>query len=468
MAKSSGPSFGVLIVDDEEAYLRSLSMTLERSCGISNIHRCQDSRQVTDLMSQNHIGMVLLDLNMPHLSGQDVLAKIIEYFPKTIVIVISGMNDIGTAVSCVKAGAYDYFVKTTEQTRLVDGIRRAIQLRELQDENDALRSRFLSDKLEQPEAFDAILTSNKNLRAVFQYVESVSRSNQSLLITGESGVGKELLARASHRVAKVSGPLVTMNIAGLDDDVFSDTMFGHKRGAFTGADQARAGMVEKATGGTLFLDEIGDLSMASQVKLLRLLQEGEYYPLGSDKPKKLRARIIACTHRDLEQKLRDQEFRKDLYYRLTTHQVAIPPLRDRKEDLPMLLNHFVDEAAKEYGIEAPQIPARLSSMLAGYAFPGNVRELRAIVYDAVSTHQSGTLSLTPFEHAIAQASPGIEALPDARSLFPDNVPLPSLRTMNDLLVEEAMRRSAKNQTAAARMLGISQPALSKRLKNMTS
>ncbi len=195
-------------------------------------------------------------------------------------IILSGLNQIDTAVNCMKLGAFDFFVKTVEEERLIRGIQRAIQMIDLQRENREMRSRFLHDKLEHPEAFAEILTRDKAMRSLFQYIESVAGSPQPILISGESGVGKELVARAIHRLSGRQGRLVAVNVAGLDDNVFSDTLFGHTRGAFTGADTTRRGMIEQAAGGTLFLDEIGDLTLASQVKLLRLLQEGEYYAAG--------------------------------------------------------------------------------------------------------------------------------------------------------------------------------------------
>jgi len=309
------------------------------------------------------------------------------------------------------------------------------------------------------------VTADRAMRAVFKYLESVAGNRQPLLITGESGVGKELIAETAHALSRRSGPLVTVNVAGLDDHVFADTLFGHSRGAFTGADRARAGLVEQAADGTLFLDEIGDLSPASQVKLLRLLQEGEYYPLGSDHPKRSRTRIIAATHQDLAAKQAAGEFRRDLYYRLRIHQVDIPPLRQRPADLPLLLEHFLDETAAELDKPKPAVPPALVQWLSSYHFPGNVRELRAMVYDAMSVHRSHTLSMEVFKRAIGA---GEQAQPPAtlteRVSFNPDAPLPSLNEMGDLLVEEAMQRAQGNQSVAARMLGISQPALSKRLK----
>ncbi|MBV1790806.1 sigma-54 dependent transcriptional regulator [Marinobacterium sp. D7] len=466
MTNSVYPSFGLLLVDDEASFLRSLSIALERSGGITNIQRCQDSRKVMTILARENIGLVTLDLTMPHLSGEKLLAQIVEEHPDVGVIVISGLNQVETAVNCIKLGAFDYFVKTDEPDRLIAGVRRAIRLQELRRENQELRKRFLYDTLEQPEAFAHIVTGDKGMRSVFQYLESVAVSRQPILICGESGTGKELIARAAHTLSGRSGPLVCVNVAGLDDNMFADTLFGHERGAFTGANQERAGMIERAAGGTLFLDEIGDLSMASQVKLLRLLQEGEYYPLGSDRPKRIQARVLVATHQDLAKKQASGEFRKDLYYRLRTHLVRIPPLRQRKQDIPLLLEHFLAEAADELGKSKPTIPRELPVLLSNYSFPGNVRELRAMVYDAMSVHRARMLSMEVFKRAIDAHLDEGEVVAEERAVFVPDEPLPSLHDVTDLLVQEAMRRAEGNQSIAARLLGVSQPALSKRLKRL--
>ena len=463
------PSFSVLIVDDEPAFIRSMSITLERSCGINNIQSCGDSRKVMGILEMQDIEIVLLDINMPHLSGEELLVQIKDRFPDILVIMISGMNQIGTAVKCVKFGAYEYFVKTTEQSRLVEGIKRAVQLQELKMENRAMRKYFFKDTLKYPEAFSEIITCSKTMRSVFCYLESIVASKQALLISGESGVGKELIVRALHKLSGGDIPLISANIAGLDDNVFSDTLFGHERGAFTGADKKRAGLVEHASGGILFLDEIGDLNLASQVKLLRLLQEGEYFSLGSDKIKRLNARIVVCTHKDLEEKQNSGEFRKDLYYRLRTHQVVIPPLRERQEDIPLLLDYFVEQAAQELDREKPKVPSDLTELLVNYSFPGNVRELRSMVFDAICVAQDGSLSTDRFKETFVQSESTNThdgSFNSWQSTFTQNKILPSLSQAADLLVNEAMKRAIGNQTVASHLLGISQPALSKRMKNM--
>ena len=470
MSATLYPSFSILLVDDEPDWLYSMGITLERA-GLTNIVTCDDSRKALEIMSENQVGLVLLDLTMPHLSGQELLDRIAEEHPEVTVIIISGLNQLETAVACMRAGAFDYYVKTSEEGRIVKGVKRAVREKELQQENRELRSRFLYDRLEHPEAFSAIVTGDKGMRSIFQYVEAVAGSSQPILVTGESGVGKELVVAALHRLSRRKGELVAVNVAGLDDTMVADTLFGHVRGAFTGAGEARNGMVEQAREGTLFLDEIGDLSLGSQVKLLRLLQEGEYYPVGSDRPRRITARVVVATHQDLAARQASGEFRKDLFYRLRAHHLHIPPLRMRKGDIPLLLDFFLAQASREFGKKRPTLPKELPVLLSTYDFPGNVRELKAMVYDAVSLHQGGVLSMEAFIRAIggrpAEALQEIAADPTGNPFYALER-LPGFTEAIDLLVAEAVRRAEGNQSIAARLLGVSQPTLSKRLKHLRS
>jgi len=467
MSAQTYPAFGILLVDDEPAWLNSLALTLKSCAGLTTIVTCQDSRQVMGMLDQGNIGLVLLDLTMPFLSGEELLGQIGEQHPEVTAIVVSGLNQLETAVRCMKLGAFDYFIKTDDADRMVGGVLRAVRMLEMQRNYQEMSTSLASGELRQPEAFSAIVTGDRGMLTVFAYVEAVAKSPQPLLITGESGVGKELVAQAAHRLSGCRGKLVTVNVAGLDDTVFADTLFGHVRGAFTGAEQIRRGMVEDAADGTLFLDEIGDLSIASQVKLLRLLQEGEYFPLGSDIPKRLKARVIVATHQNLPEKERSGAFRRDLYYRLRTHQVHIPPLRERKRDIPLLLDHFLTEAAVALGKKRPTPPKGLAQYLATYCFPGNVRELKAMIYDAVSVHRDRMLAMESFVKAIESLQsqcPAATADSARANPFSGFEELPTFTDAAAFLVMEAMDRAGGNQTLAARLLGISQPALSKRLK----
>jgi len=323
--------------------------------------------------------------------------------------------------------------------------------------------------LENPRAFSEIVTNNERMLLDFKYIESIAPSSQPILITGETGVGKELIARSIHTLSKLKGRFQAVNVAGLDDNVFSDTLFGHIKGAFTGADQDRRGLIERAVGGTLFLDEIGDLNPASQVKLLRLLQEGEYLPLGQDEVEQTDVRIVASTNEDLWSLQRKDKFRKDLNFRLRTHHIHMPPLRERKDDIPLLVRHFLEKSANALKKKVPTPPKELFELLATYSFPGNVRELESMIHDAVSIHSAKMLSLDSFKLHITRAQENLKEITEMKPEFPLPVTfgekLPTIKQATQMLVTEAMRRANGNQTLAANMLGISRQALSKRIKS---
>lgn len=466
--ESPNPIDPVMLVDDEAAWLRSLSILLERSLGIDNVIALQDGDEALTVLDAMRASLILLDITMPNMTGEQLLTKLTERFPETPVIILTGRNEVDIAVRCMQAGAFDYFVKTVETERLLSGIRRALAISALKQENQRLKQGLIRQQLQRPEVFAEVITGNAEMQAIFMYVEAIAASREPVLITGESGVGKDLIARAIHRLCAPDGPWQAVNVAGLDDNVFSDTLFGHVKGAFTGADQTRSGLIEQASGGVLFLDEIGDLSPSSQVKLLRLLQDGDYFPLGSDRPRKMNVRVVAATNQELEAKVDSGIFRKDLYYRLKAHHVEIPALRDRRNDIPLLLDHFLAAAASSLGRQKPTLPPEIFDLLGAYHFPGNVRELRAMIYDAMSQHRSGVLALRRFEKAMGCQRPAtnerneVAAVPAALLTFSPR--LPTLKQAADLVVQEALRRANGNQTQAARLLGISRPALAKRLQ----
>lgn len=456
----------ILLIDDEAAWLHGLSLALERSLADCQISTCSDSRQVLPLLQTSPFDLILLDITMPYMSGEELLPQIVAAHPDIPIIVLTGINQIELSVRCMKLGAFDFFVKSVEQQQLMAGIERALKMLVLQRENRQLNQHFLSTGLTQPEHFSAIHSCDPQLLAACKYLEAVAPGPNPVLITGESGTGKELFAKALHDVGRGHGPWVALNAAGLDDNVFADTLFGHVRGAFTGAEQARSGMLESAAGGTLFLDEIGDLSPVSQVKLLRLLQEGEYLPLGADRPRKSTARLVLATNVDLLQAISAGRFRRDLYYRLAAHQIKLPPLRDRHHDLPLLISALLKKLALQLGKPLPDYPAELPVLLGTYHFPGNIRELEGLLANALSTHQKGTLSMASFRQAIglSDSSAMLKNVGHSEEKLQFGATLPSLEEAGQLLVDEALRRAQGNQTIAAGLLGISRPALSKRLK----
>lgn len=460
------PERPALIVDDEESVLRACADTLF-SAGIDNVVTIGDGRKALEFLRRSEVSLALLDINMPFVSGEDILAVIKEERPDVPVIILTGQSDLDTAVRLMKKGATDYLVKPVEWSKLVSSVTLALEMGELSRQNSMLRERLLADSLEHPEAFSAIITGSRKMRSIFQYAESIARAPWPILVTGETGAGKELIATAIHALSGRKGRFVALNVAGLDDSLFSDTLFGHAKGAFTGADQNRPGMIEQACGGTLFLDEIGDLSLQSQVKLLRLLQEREYYPLGADVPKLSDARIIVATHRSLSDLVGEERFRKDLYYRLKAHHIQIPPLRDRREDIPSLVNHFIDEAAVTLGKKRPAIPRELYDLLGTYHFPGNIRELSSMVHDAVSRSSGGNISLASFREALHEETGDGSAMRSAIGALGLSISLegrfPTLKEASEFLVEEAMKRSNGNQAVAAGLLGTTRTALNKRL-----
>jgi len=467
MNERLNPQHPIIIVDDEEQILLSID-TILRLAGLNNVLPCKDSRQVIDLLARQTAEVVLLDLTMPYIDGQELLTMINQEFPDIPVIIVTGAVDVEIAVQCMKSGAFDYVVKPVEEGRLISAVNHGIAFRELKRENLALKQHMLSDKLERPEIFSEIITNNKKMFSIFQYIESIAPTSQPVLITGETGTGKELIAQAIHKSSGRKGNFVAVNVAGLDDNVFTDTLFGHVKGAFTGADSARQGLVEQAAGGTLMLDEVGDLNQTSQIKLLRFLQDGEYLPLGVDYPKQADVRIIAITNEDLPTLIRTGRFRKDLNYRLRTHRIHVPPLRERIDDIPFLLDHFWEMAAHDLNKQKPTPPRELFTLLGTCSFPGNVRELRAMVFDAVSRYKSGPFPFQFFKSHVAKEQGDVLAATNPDSMGTDLIAfsgnLPTIKKATALLITEAMKRANNNQTIAASMLGISQQALSKRLK----
>ncbi len=458
----------ILLVDDEQGILFSSSMILRDAVG-NPVLTLDDSGQVLPLLATRPVAAVVLDLQMPGLTGQELLQRIVFEYPQLPVLIMTASNTLEIAVECMKSGAFDYLVKPVNSDRLVGSVRRALEIGLLRDEVSALKQQMLQGKLKRPEVFAPIVTRNKKMLSLFNYLECIADSGQPVLIYGETGVGKELFARAVHELGGGKGPFVPVNLAGLDDQMFSDTLFGHWKGAFTGADAARQGLIARAAGGTLFFDEIGDLSAVSQVKLLRLLQEHEYYPLGSDVAKQSDCRVVVATNRDLSRMADSGEFRKDLFYRLRAHSCEVPPLRERMEDVPLLFEHFLQKTAVELGKKKPSYTRDLLACLAAHPFPGNVRELQAMVYDAVALHDSRLLSVAGIREKIgasrpkaelAQAGSAAELSRDTQVVFHH---FPTMKEAEELLISHALAIAKGKQAPAAALLGMTQQALNNRL-----
>lgn len=461
----------IIMVDDEAHILDSLSIFLRRS-GLTRVITIQDSRKLLSTLQTEANAVVILDLFMPHLSGTQLLPEIIKQFPETIVIIATASQEIETAISCMKGGAFDYLVKPIEQNRFISCVKRAVEMHSLRFEVNALKKSLLCRQITNNELFKNIITNSQKMQAIFQYIEAIAVSNEPVLIIGETGTGKEMIAQATHEAGNSSGPFVAFNAAGLDDNMFADVLFGHRKGAFTGADKHRSGLIATAAQGTLFLDEIGELSIASQIKLLRLLQEHIYFPLGSDVPKNSNVRIIAATNADLRARMVNGQFRADLFYRLASHQIHIPALRDRKEDIPLLVSHFLSEAANTMQKPVPDPSAELLTLLHTYHFPGNIRELRAMIFDTVVQHQAGqVVSMQHCQAAIATTRDAIsfDDGPCGAEQKPTiHIPgrFPTLKEAELLVIEAALTQSGGNQGIAATLLGISRPALNRRLSRL--
>ena len=475
MATALNPALPILIVDDEQMALDGFEIALVAS-GYNNVVTMADSRKVMPFLKSNKVEMIFLDLVMPHINGLELLDNIRCEHPDTLVVIVSAVSEIESVVSCVHMGALDYILKPVDNDTLCSRVRKYLDMRELERENQRLRESLLHDNLKHPEAFDDIITEDPAMLGIFRYCEAVATSRKPVLITGETGTGKELIARAVHRLSGRAGEFVAINVAAFDDAMFADALFGHVKGAFTSAAHARQGLVARAWGGTLFLDEIGDLPLTSQVKLLRLLQEEEYFPVGSDIPKSANVRVVSSTLKNLEELKQNGTFREDLYFRFATHHVHLPPLRNRPDDIELLLQHFIELEAQELEKKTPSYHRELPALLRSYSFPGNLREFRAMVSDAMVNHTSRMLSSATFSRYMdkqrASTSHPENQTEEFIPKFEDAIRLPTLKEAQDkvarALIARAMKLSGGNQTIAARHLGITQQALSLKLKKLKS
>lgn len=410
------------------------------------------------LQAEEIFDIALIDITMPEMDGLQLLDIVKDNSPRTECIMVTAVNDVRVAVQCIRKGAYDYLVKPISEEDLVFSLRRTLEKKRLLEILD-LEKRTALPVLSHPEAFQSILTRSPSMMRLLKEAELHAGSEVPILITGESGTGKELLARAIHAVStRARYPFMPVNMAAINAGLFEAEFFGHTRGAFTGAEKERIGYLKHANHGTLFLDEIGNLPLEMQGKLLRVLQDGEYTPLGSNISQKVDVRFIAATNENLELLISGKNFRKDLYYRIKGGWLHLPPLRERPEDLPLLVNHFLDECRN--GGARCHLDEEAFGLLRQYDYPGNIRELKSIIQSAVNLAQGGPITTAMFPAPLRELPPiatfSLEGDPEAVISLPEH---------EKAYILKVYRQLNNNKSRTARLLGIGMNTLRRKLKN---
>jgi DNA-binding NtrC family response regulator len=435
----------VLVADDErplrELIVKELTRKGHETDGV------EDGQEAIDRLAQTSYDVLVLDMRMPHKSGLDVLRELAGAADAPQIIVMTGVQDVSTAVEAMKLGAYDYLSKPTRMEELDLLIRKAAEKAQLVRDNVALRARAPG-----AEPFGGILTKSSLMQDVLRIVERVAPTDSTVLVLGESGTGKELVARAIHeRSARAERPFVPLHCGALPREVFESELFGHEKGAFTGAVSLKPGLIELADGGTLFLDEIGEMEPDVQVKLLRVLETGTFFRVGGTRPRRVDVRVVAATNRDLGVAMRTGEFRQDLFYRINTITVSLPPLRDRPDDIPLLARHFVETHAT-YG--ARRLGDRALALLERYAWPGNVRELLHAIERAVILAKSDEIEPGDLPPEVAGA---------AAARMPAAATAASLEAMERLHIVNTLRQVAGHRGKAAALLEIDPKTLYRKI-----
>ncbi|HEV2988111.1 MAG TPA: sigma-54 dependent transcriptional regulator [Candidatus Angelobacter sp.] len=453
-------SVSVVIIDDNPRSLEFLSSALARE-GVE-IFTASDPEQGIDLVFSHRPQIVLTDLVMPNITGLEVLEKIIEFDPATDVILMTAHYTTDTAVEAIRKGAADYLNKPISVAVLRERVGRLI-------DNALQRQQIITadDELLRKAQFEGIVGRSPQMWELFSRVRRVAPHYRAALITGETGTGKDLVAQALHRLSLARGRFVVLNCSAVVETLFESELFGHVRGAFTGADRDKAGLFEHASGGTLFLDEIGDMPLATQAKLLRVLQNQEVQRVGSLNSQKIDVRVIAATHKDLPKAIVDRQFREDLFYRLSMVQIHAPALRERMEDLPLLIRHFVDKFARQYGKEVRGLTQRAQILLASHSWRGNVRELENVIGHGCMMAMGEMIDVADLPESV-QTSRAITTLSAAETPEPVSIengtPTPSLEEHERQLVTQALAEAAGNQSRAARQLRIGRDALRYKMK----
>jgi len=444
----------ILVADDETGMRESVARALRREA--FHVIAVEDGAAALDVLRRGGVDLLVADLRMPGLDGLELLRAVKVVAPDTGVILLSGRGTVEEAVAAMKEGAYDFLTKPFDLAPLIRIVRQALQHRALVLENRNLRRRL--DELAGTGEF---IGASPAMLEVLALVKQVASASTTVLISGESGTGKEVIARALHRFSPRRGkPFVSLNCAALPETLLESELFGYEKGAFTGAVGRKMGRFEMADGGTLLLDEVGDLSPAAQSKLLRVLQEGEFEPLGATRSVRVDVRVVAATNQDLAQLVKERRFREDLYYRLQVITVSLPPLRERREDIPLLAQHFLRLYAVKNQREIEGFTENALAKLVDYAWPGNVRELEHIVERGVILARARLLGLEDLPEAIAQTEPSTRVIS-----IPLGMPL---EEVEQRLIEETLRRTKGDKELAAKLLGIASRTIYRKLKERGS
>jgi DNA-binding NtrC family response regulator len=450
---TSEAAASVLLVDDDASLRRVVEYQLGQA-GYA-VKSAESATQALESLRHASFDLLITDVLMPGMDGLELLDRARVLHPDVAALVITAHGDVATAVRAMQLGALDFLEKPFTRDRLLVSVGRAVEFVGLRDENRRLRA-----LVQERGGFESMIGTSSSLRRVLSDLALAADSSATVLIMGESGTGKELAARAIHlRSRRRDGPFAVVNCAALPEGLVESELFGHRRGSFTGATEERRGKFETASGGTLLLDEVAELSLAVQPRLLRALQEGEVDKVGSATPVPVDVRVVAATHADLEARVREGTFREDLYYRLNVVPLFLPPLRERREDIPLLLEHFLLKHAKRHERPVPKLEAEVLDRFHRYAWPGNVRELENLVERLVVLTRSEPVTAADLPEALRADLPTFGGV--RLDIPPDGI---SLEEVEKGLLVEALRRCDGNQTRAARFLGISRQTLIYRLK----
>jgi two-component system NtrC family response regulator len=443
----------ILVIDDDESLRRVTELQLEEAG--YQVLTASDGEEGVETVERERPDLVLTDLKMPGISGIEVLKTIRRDRPEITVVLLTAFGTVQTAVEAMKAGAYDYITKPIDYSELLLAVQRALERQDLIEEVRALRF-----SLDQKYGFETIVGRSRALLQILEMAARVAQRDSTVLIRGETGTGKELLARAIHQNSRrKEHNFITINCGAIPKDLIESELFGHTRGSFTGAFTPKRGKVEAADRGTLFLDEVGELPLELQVKLLRLIQNGEVEKVGTTMPVTVDVRIIAATHRNLQALIEDGLFRDDLYYRLAVVPLELPPLRERSEDIPELVEHAFVNAKRKHGLPNLKLPVRLLPYFSAYSWPGNIRELENVVERLTVLAVGDEIRADDLPEFLRRAKPEREAV--HLELPPEGLSLDAVE--RDLIVK-ALQKFDGNQTKAARYLDISRRTLIYRIE----